>query len=546
MKDSNNLVRLPDRAIVSGKASINCSIEDEYLKETYINGSGERVQLDLSSNRMTGEFKRDIDLKPGWIYAAEPIEYREKPLSFFDRVGIALRGFWKGLFPEKKEIVPAVAAIVWDSTATGGALHDEESFVTALGSVGISVDTLSINSLAGARSYNLLVVPYSSAELLSDSLYDVIENFVSGGGTLITDAKNPVATDLGIDFSKNVFRVEKNRDALFPEELLTWNTFETVHRIDVQESDEIICKNDVNDAPIGVARQYGKGKLISISARFDPVSDAGYSRFPYLIDWIKSYFGLYPVLRRDYVEMYFDPGRHKTMSVETLVKQWASRGVRVIQVAGWHEFGKWTYDYDRLIRLCHAYGISVYAWLEPPQISQKFYDEHPQWHEKNYKGEDIRPDWRNPVALTDTACLRAASNWVYGFLTSHDWDGVNIGELYFGGDGAPANPQFVTPFNPSAREIFKKKYGFDPVQLFQPGSPHFYKTSPQDWKTFVDFRVSLVTELTSHFLSLVGDAFKNKPGVQVVLTILDQRTFPELRTTIGVDVFSDPSIIETI
>ena len=535
LKDSNNLVRLPDRVIVSGKADISCSIEDQYLKETYLNEKGERVRLDITSNRITGEVNRSLDLKPGWIYAAEPIEYREKPLGFFDQIAIAMRGFWKNLFPEKKIITPAIAAIVWDSTATGGALHDQESFVTALSSVGIPVDTLSVSNLSSARNYNLLIMPYSSAEPLSDSMYDVVEKFISNGGKLITDAKNPVAEDLGINFSKNVFRVEKIRDALFPEELLSWGTFETVHRIDVQENDEIVCTNDVNEAPIAVARKYGKGEFIAISARFDPVSDAGYSRFPYLIDWIKGYFDLYPTLQRDYLEMYFDPGLRRTTSVETLVKQWASRGIRVIHVAGWHEYPKFMYDYDRLIRLCHAYGIMVYVWLEPPQVSQKFYNEHPQWHEKNYKGQDVMPDWRYPLALTDTACLHAASDWIYNFLTSHDWDGVNIAELYFGGDGVPANPQLLTPFNASARELFRKKYGFDPVQLFQPNSLHYYKTSPQDWKDFVDFRASLVTELTSHFLSLATNAFKSKPGTQIVLTILDQKTFPDLRTSIGVD-----------
>ncbi len=390
LRDSDNTVTLPDRVIASGKASLRFSIEDQYLKEIYLNEKGERASFDITSSRVTGEISRDIDLKPGWIYAAEPAEYHEKELSFFDRIGIIIHDFFKNLFPEKKAITPAVAAIVWDSTATGGALHDEESFVTALSSVGIPVDTLSFNDLTGTTNYNLLIVPYSSAELLSDSLYDVIEKFVSNGGKLITDSKNPVAEDLGINFSKNVSRVEKVRDALFPEELLSWGMSETVHRIDVQESDEIACTNDINDAPIAVVRKYGKGEFISISARFDPVTDGGYSRFPYLIDWIKSYFDLYPILRRDHLEMYFDPGLRRTTSIETLVKQWASRGIRVVDVAGWHEYQKFMYDYDRLIRLCHAYGIVVYVWIEPPQISQKFYNDHPQWREKNYKGEDVQ------------------------------------------------------------------------------------------------------------------------------------------------------------
>ncbi len=536
LRDSSNMVRLPDRVIVSGADSFKISIEDQYLKEVYLNENGERVKRDITSNRITETISRDIHLKPGWIYAAEPVEYREKQLTFFDRMMITLKNFWKGIFPEKKSITPAVAGLLWDSTATAGGKMDESSFATALRSVGIPTDTLAPGDLSSLDAYNLIIVPYTVADNLPDSLYEVLEKFVSDGGRLITDSKNPLAVDLGVKFSQNVMRLEKVRDRLFPEELMSWGNFETVHRIDVEEGDQTICTNDVNDAPVAIARKYGKGKFIAMSARFDPVSDGGYSRFPYFVEWIKNYLQLYPVLRRDNLEMYFDPGLRKNISIETLVKEWASLGVRSIHVAGWHEYPKFTYDYDRLIRLCHAYGITVYVWIEPPQISKKFYDDHPQWHEKNYKGEDVRPDWRYPVALTDTACLRAASDWTYNFLTSHDWDGVNIAELYFGGEGAPADPRMLTPFDMSARIMFKRQFGFDPVQLFQQSSPHYYKTSPQDWKSFREFRASLVTNLTAHFLSLATEAFRNKPGAQIILTVLDQKTFPYLKTSIGVDV----------
>ncbi len=536
LRDSSNIVRLPDRVIISGKESFKISIEDQYLKEVYLNEKGERDKRDVSSDRITGVISRNIDLKPGWIYAAEPVEYKEKELTFFDRVVIALENLWKRIFPEKKKVTPASAGILWDSTATGGAKLDEESFASALNSVGIPTDTLAPGNLSSLSSYNLIIVPYGVADSLPDSLYEVLEKFVTGGGKLITDSKNPLAVDMGVKFSQNVMRLEKVRDRLFPEELMSWGTFETVHRIDVQEKDRIICTNDLNDAPVAIARAYGKGKFIVLSARFDPVTSGGYSRFPYLIEWIKNYLELYPALRRDALEMYFDPGLRRNISIETLVKEWANRGIRSIHVAGWHEYPKFTYDYDRLIRLCHAYGITVYVWLEPPQVSKKFYDDHPQWHEKNYKGEDVRPDWRYPVALTDTACMRAVSDWTYNFLTSHDWDGVNIGELSFGGDGAPADPSTLTPFDQSARMLFKRKFGFDPVQLFQQSSPHYYKTSPQDWHNFVDFRVSLITGFTSRFLSIAEDAFRNKPGARVILTVYDEKTFPSLRSSIGVDM----------
>jgi len=108
------------------------------------------------------------------------------------------------------------------------------------------------------------------------------------------------------------------------------------------------------------------------------------------------------------------------------VKSWSEAGIRVIHAAGWHEYPKYTYDYDRLIRLCHAYGMIVYAWLEPPQITKRLYDQHREWREKNYEGKDARYDWRYPLALTEPACLSATMDWVRKFLSSHDWDGSTL------------------------------------------------------------------------------------------------------------------------
>lgn len=536
IKNDRNSVRLSDQMILTGSGSGTLQIDDQYLKEVYIDRSGQTVKTEISPQRIKGQISRNISIEPGWIYAAEPIEYLDRELTFWEKLQGRFRHFWRKCFSHEKHITPAIAAILWNPSASGGAMLDQQSFHTALRSVGIPVDIIPVTSFSALSKYNLLIVPYSSAEILPDKAYEKVEDFVKQGGFLITDSKNPLAIDFGVSFGDKASRLERVRDKLFPRELSRWGTFESVHRINDERGDEIVCLNDANRVPVGIARSYGKGKFIAISARFDPVSGGGYARFPYFIQWLERYFQLYPVLGRDFVEVYLDPGLTAKLNVEDLVKRWSGFGIRVIHVAGWHEYPRYNYDYDRLIRLCHAYGITVYAWLEPPQISKKFYDEHPEWREKHYKGEDVQYDWRYPVALTDPACLSAATEWMRQFLSSHDWDGVNIAEIYFGGEGAPKDPQVLTPFHPSAREQFGKKFGFDPLQLFEPDSPHFYKTSPQDWRKFVDFRVNLVTEITAHFLSVASEAFRAKPGSQIILTILDQKTVPGLRETIGVDV----------
>jgi hypothetical protein len=485
---------------------------------------------------MAGDIKRHLSLEPGWIYVAEPVEIRESQHTFVEKISTHFRKWWVKLTSPKSPVTPAIAAILWNPSAEGEAMLNQRSFYTALRSVGIPVEAISVINFGSFSKYNLLIVPYASAEIFSDSQFERVKDFVKNGGFLITDSKNPLALRLGVKFGNIVFQLKRVRDELFPEELLNWGMSEAAYRIIPDRNDEIICLDEMNKAPVGIVRKYGKGKFIVINSRFDPVSGGGYARFPYLVEWLKNYFQLYPVLRREAMEVYFEPGLRKGLSIEALVQQWSELGIRAIHAAGWHEYPKYTYDYDRLIRLCHAHGIVVYAWLEPPQISKKFYDEHPEWRERNYKGEEARYDWRYPLALTDTACLSAATEWMRKFLSSHDWDGVNIAEMYFGGEGAPDDLQNLTPFHPSARRLFEKEFGFDPIQLFQRGSPHYYKASPKDWEKFVEFRVGLVTQLTSRLLEVATEVFKNKSGSQIILTILDQKIEPKLRTTIGLDV----------
>ena len=168
-------------------------------------------------------------------------------------------------------------------------------------------------------------------------------------------------------------------------------------------------------------------------------------------------------------------------------------GIRIVHVAGWHEYPKYTYDYARLIKLAHANGILVYAWLEPPQVSQKFWIDHPEWREKNYKGEDVRPSWRYPVALSDNSCLDAVINKYSQLLTTYDWDGVNLSELYFEADNGFDNPEKFTPMHKSAQKEMLSKYGFNIHELFNPLSEYYWKNNYESTQKFVNYRIDRIT-----------------------------------------------------
>src|SRR5208337_2665210 len=157
--------------------------------------------------------------------------------------------------------------------------------------------------------------------------------------------------------------------------------------------------------------------------------------------------------------------------------------------AAWHEWPKWTYDYQRLIKLAHANGILVIAWFEPPQVNKKFYDNNPDWREKNYKCEEVMAGWRFPVTLTNEACLKAVINEYLRLLKLYDWDGVEIAELNFDSDKGYAAPDKFLPMNASACKEFKAKYNFDLRKIFDPSSQYFWKNHPDVVERVTQYRM---------------------------------------------------------
>ncbi len=68
-----------------------------------------------------------------------------------------------------------------------------------------------------------------------------------------------------------------------------------------------------------------------------------------------------------------------------------------------------TSTWRQLIEACHREGILVYAWLELPHVSEKFWEEHPEWREKTAVLQDAQLDWRKLMNLTNRDCYRAVS-----------------------------------------------------------------------------------------------------------------------------------------
>ncbi len=546
LRDQSHWVKTKDRVILCGSQSYTINLDDQYLSEAYYARDGEILKRIISDQRLKGPVTRTIELEPGQIYRAEPTEFRERPVTFLESVEHSIESAANKVLGSDETWSQAKPLIFWNYHARGAAYNDQAALAAVFGCVNIPVDTLFVGqsvtpSTVNLDRYNLLIVPSTFVDSLGQDDYDVVKDFVQGGGCLITDGKNDLAEELGITFGAAQLRVLRVRDKFFPEERIVWRYPQLTAKFDAGDIQEVFCADENTDAPLAIGKQVGKGKMIYFSTLFDPQSALGFSQYPFLLDYVRNYFRLGPILRRNAMEYFFDPGtRASTISIETLVKQWVSEGVRVVHVAGWHEYPKYTYDYGRLLSLAHGNGILVYLWLEPPQVSQKFWVEHPEWREKNYRGDDARPSWRYPVALTDRKCVDAMIGHYKALLEQFDWDGVNLSELYFESGKGFEDPLQYTPMHPSARESFRRRYGYDPATVFDRESPDYWRTNPQVRTDLTYFRIDKLNSVYVQVLNMLKGISAEKPGFNIVITAQDAFGSPELREWLGVDM---PSIL---
>lgn len=536
LREQKNWVKTKDRVILTGSQNYTIHLDDQYLVESFFDHNGEIKSKTISEKRLKGVIAKTVELEPGELYKAEPTEFRERPISFIENAVYNVEKVYENIFSKEEEWTDIRVAILWNHHIRGAAFNDQASLAAVFRNVNVHVDTIFIGQPIELSRYNLLIAPYAFIDSLKETDYDIINNFMVAGGNLITDTKNDLAEELGISFTQTRIRVSRIRDRYFPEERIVWRYAELASKFETDNVDEVFCVDEVSGSPMVIGKRVGKGKVIYFNTPFDSYSQHGFSQYPYALEYVGKYFHLRPIVRRENLEVYFDPGFRKTYSIESLIKQWVRQGIRVVHVAGWNQFPKYTYDYKRLITLAHANGILVYAWLEPPQVSKKFWDEHPEWREKNYKGEDIPPMWRYVVALENDSCLAVMAQEYKKILDGYDWDGVNLAELYFEAGKGFDNPNLFTPMHPSAQHEVRRKYNIDLAGIFNPLSPYFWKTNAFAKNAVVEYRVNQLTLAYETFLSIFSQIAKAKPGFQIVVTAMDSYGSPELREYLGVDM----------
>jgi len=178
----------------------------------------------------------------------------------------------------------------------------------------------------------------------------------------------------------------------------------------------------------GVRR--GAGAVLWVATSPGPL---GYERFPYLLAALHD-LGLEPPFRSARLWAFFDSAYRTRADLSYLAARWRKAGISSLHVAAWHYYEPEA-DRDawlaKLIETCHREGILVYGWLELPHVSDRFWEDHPEWREKTAVLQDAQLDWRKLMNLSNRECFHAVSAGVRKLIERFDWDGVNLAELYF-------------------------------------------------------------------------------------------------------------------
>ena len=352
---------------------------------------------------------------------------------------------------------------------------------------------------------------------------------IEQGGVVVLEGQSELAAALGFTPEEKRVVVRSIVDQRAPNLPIVWETPLEIPVFDLPKDSLILAAERWEHAPVMVALHRGSGAVLWIAA---PPGKEGYERFPYLLQALND-LGVKPPFRSQRLWAFFDGSYRSRVDLDYFAERWRNAGIRALHVAGWHyyEATPESDEYLRaLIEACHRKAILVYVWLELPHVSEKFWDDHPEWREKTAILQDAQLDWRKLMNLSNPDCSAAVSAGVKQLISRFDWDGVNLAELYFESLEGAANPARFTPMNQDVRDEFYGLNGFDPIELFQSPSP-----DPVRLRKFLDYRADLTRRQQEKWIGQIESIRASKPDLDFVLTHVDDRFDTRMRDLIGAD-----------
>jgi len=520
---------------------------EEFWRLQLFNGGGQVVHTDQSAGRMNAPVEVRAQVPSGGWAAAEclkrPPAAPEHAKSWPERI----HQWWDNLYsvaPAPSTVVrdkfagPPTAWILWQDNPHASAGHNQQSYKTVLEALGYQVKKVSaakFRETPKSSDDTLLVVPHAAGTRLTEAQQRLVVRYLGSGGNLVADGAQPWLTRIGFNFSGLQMIVTAVTDSIHADMKLTWRPEERVSRFTAPEDVRELADDDASGQPVAIAGSFGAGHYVYLATNLDNHTNEGTSHYPYFPEYLSTTFGATTSLRYRHLEVYFDPSYRPGADLNRLATIWHRAGISTVHVAAWQYSEQFKFPYDEFVRACHRNGISVYAWLVFPAVNKKMWDEHPEWREKTAALTDGIVGWRYSLNFQDPDCFEAAMDWMKELLNGSEWDGVNIAELNFDADFKDyLRPDKFVPMNDVVRTEFKKKAGFDPVLLFRPDSPYYYKTDPAAMAKFQRYREDIVVDWHRKVLAEL-EPLRKQHGWEIVVTMLDSLHDDFVRPALGVD-----------
>ena len=357
---------------------------------------------------------------------------------------------------------------------------------------------------------------------------------VEQGDFLILEGASPVAEALGIVPNGKRAVARSVADAGSPELDIVWEESIDLPLFELPAQARIFASERWTGAPLVAGWRQGEGAVLWTAVS---PGKLGYERFPYLPQALRE-LGANPVAGTRSLWAFFDSSYRSRVDLDYFALRWREAGIGALHVAAWHfwepDAGRDAY-LKRLIEACHRRAIHVYAWIEFPHVSQKFWDGHPEWREQTAIGQDAHLDWRRLMNLQNPGARREIASGLRGLATRFDWDGINLAELYFESLEGHANAARFTPMNADVRAAFLARHGFDPRELFDADSPRHHARNAEGLRQLLEFRASLAHRMQIEWLDELDRIRESLPHLDLVLTHVDDRFDTRMRELIGAD-----------
>jgi uncharacterized protein YdaL len=554
IRDYDCRVQLDDFLVQTFTETVHLPIKGHYLHRFLLNSDGRVSAESYSQKPLTATYQDPGVVPPETILVMEgltEITHQKESLPiknqwsvWWERLQLWIKSLFQGEPAETISIKQPEAVVLWDDAAPRGDWNDQKSYEAALSAFGFRVRTRKISDFTSDSldTGTILVAPNWSATRLSEKQARGIEAFVRRGGRIVLEGPSALSQALGVRAEKRSLRVKRVEDTHYGiwndthhTREYSWNPPADVVRVAVSGQISVYARDKESEIPLAVLAQFGQGRLLYLGARLDIATELGYSRFPYFVHYVRDGFDVALPLQRPQLEMYFDPGISNP-KLEQLAIEWRRLGVRILYAAAYQFWPKWSYDYAHLIDVCHQNGILVYAWFELPHVSVKFWEEHPEWRAKTATGKDAGNDessWRYHMDLDIPDCQEAAFDFAEDLIKKLPWDGVNIAELNYDTMG-PEDPASYTPMGALTRSAFKAIEGFDPLDLFRPGSPHFWKSNTASLRKFEEYRVQRTVAWHRSLLEKITPIAMER-DMEIIVTMLDSLHSATVTRDTGID-----------